>query len=1180
LATNTRDEPQGLGPVLDDFSETVRAIVGRLDVSGATVWQLADGLLQEHLAEYPSSAISSLALRSGVSRPTARWLELVAGLIELEAVAALSRSPVIDSSLLLLGLARLDRGLDRVLRETKIRWRLEDGLGYQLDQVFRPWALPLRPTEWIELSTLGQTDPDKCAFSPDGSLLAITTLDGTAFLWDVLAGSDVATLSGHTGRIMRCAFSPDGRLLATVSGDGTGRLWDVANGDERFKLIGHTEAILACDFSPDGTLFATAAEDGTARLWDVATGSERGTLSGHTNRVVDCAFSPDGKLLATASWDGSAQLWDAANNGGVGVHATLSGHTGHVLGCAFSPGGSLVATAGEDGTARLWDVANGSERATLVGHTKRVSGCVFSPDGSLLATSSSDSTARLWMVASGSERATLNGHTAELMRSAFRSDGALLATTSVDGTTRLWDVAAGIEQAVLVGPGLAVLECEFSPDGRLLATTSIDGVARIWEEVQTAGDLPAVVPDVAQGVDLIGVGSDADAIARLIAASQTAAPLSIGLFGDWGSGKSFLVNEIQTRVQRLSLRAQRTERSAYCRFVRNISFNAWQYADANLWASLVTHIFDALAKAEPLAGVNDESVARAQVARLEEELAARSELAARLERASERARVANARRRLLRWAWVFAGVAGESSPDQLETDLKTIRGTTPLLLPNARVRRTLLVAALLIAALVFGILALLGVSRAIQLISTACALVAAPLAALKLLGSHLSSLLAEAGEAARSLDAPDSSIDAELEAARTAERDLRQELTDLRSGRRIARVAMERETAGDYRAHLGLVSRIHDDFMLMSNLLQLQSVQADRGGGTADAAELPRIDRIVLYIDDLDRCPPERVIEVLEAVHLILAVPLFVVVLAVDPRWLLQSLRFHYSELLAQSLTNDADGDDGETRWHPTPVHYLEKIIQVPFALRPIGGRSARLLVHGLLPVEPTRSEADPGDLGEATAGPSEVDASPTAAYETDAMRARTHQDLTVSGPPSMSPRTLAITEHERDVAAAVATAFSTPRTVKKFTNLYRLFRVSLDEPSGQLDRFLNDDTDDAPEFQAVLILLAMIIAFPEEASDFLLGLGSFAPGSSSKSRAWSEYLHPGETRPWSRERLHHVAPKPWSPELRWFLDAVTPTHDKAALWTCEPFRRWALEVSRYSFATGQEVFARVRGPV
>ena len=61
----------------------------------------------------------------------------------------------------------------------------------------------------------------------------------------------------------------------------------------------------------------------------------------------------------------------------------------------------------------------------------------------------------------------------------------------------------------------------------------------------------------------------------------------------------------------------------------------------------------------------------------------------------------------------------------------------------------------------------------------------------------------------------------------------------------------------------------------------------------------PPLERIVLYIDDLDRCPPRRVVEVLEAVHLMLALELFVVVVAVDARWLIRSLEYHYRELFS-----------------------------------------------------------------------------------------------------------------------------------------------------------------------------------------------------------------------------------------------------------------------------------------
>ena len=98
------------------------------------------------------------------------------------------------------------------------------------------------------------------------------------------------------------AFSPDGRLLATSSGDKTARLWDPATGKCLRILTGHTQAaVTGVAFSPDGQLLATA--DGgnqTAQLWDAATGKRRRTLTDDTGGAYDVAFSPDGRLLATA----------------------------------------------------------------------------------------------------------------------------------------------------------------------------------------------------------------------------------------------------------------------------------------------------------------------------------------------------------------------------------------------------------------------------------------------------------------------------------------------------------------------------------------------------------------------------------------------------------------------------------------------------------------------------------------------------------------------------------------------------------------------------------------------------------------------------------------------------------------------------------------------------------------
>lgn len=72
------------------------------------------------------------------------------------------------------------------------------------------------------------------AFSSDGTVLAVGVggvanrgRDSAVRLWSVDEGTLLATLEGHRWDIAALAFSPDGTLLATGSKDGTIRLWGV-----------------------------------------------------------------------------------------------------------------------------------------------------------------------------------------------------------------------------------------------------------------------------------------------------------------------------------------------------------------------------------------------------------------------------------------------------------------------------------------------------------------------------------------------------------------------------------------------------------------------------------------------------------------------------------------------------------------------------------------------------------------------------------------------------------------------------------------------------------------------------------------------------------------------------------------------------------------------------------------
>ncbi len=103
--------------------------------------------------------------------------------------------------------------------------------------------------------------------------------------------------------------------------------------------------------------------------------------------------------------------------------------------------------------------------------------------------------------------------------------------------------------------------------------------------------------------------------------------------------------------------------------------------------------------------------------------------------------------------------------------------------------------------------------------------------------------------------------------------------------------------------------------------------------------------RLVVFIDDLDRCLPEKAVEVLEAIKLFLDVPGCVFMLGLDDKVIARGVEIKYRQLMA-----DAEGD-GERRQQRLVegARYLEKIIQLPFQLPPIERGRMRAFIAGLV---------------------------------------------------------------------------------------------------------------------------------------------------------------------------------------------------------------------------------------
>lgn len=94
-----------------------------------------------------------------------------------------------------------------------------------------------------------------------------------------------------------------------------------------------------------------------------------------------------------------------------------------------------------------------------------------------------------------------------------------------------------------------------------------------------------------------------------------------------------------------------------------------------------------------------------------------------------------------------------------------------------------------------------------------------------------------------------------------------------------------------------------------------------------DMIDKSEIKKLVVIIDDLDRCTPERLIENLEAIKLFLNVEKTAFIIGADPRIVRHAIEFRYK---TDKIENS---DDLDSRNKRIVSDYLEKLIQVPYIL-------------------------------------------------------------------------------------------------------------------------------------------------------------------------------------------------------------------------------------------------------
>lgn len=680
------------------------------------------------------------------------------------------------------------------------------------------------------------------------------------------------------------------------------------------------------------------------------------------------------------------------------------------------------------------------------------------------------------------------------------------------------------------------------------------------QAVTVAQMLAKLNADDPKGNDRLKITEEVNAFGTVIAARDVSPPLAVGVFGDWGSGKTFFMRKVHARVSLLAKEARegqkRGETSAFCGRVIQIWFNAWHYVEANLWASLVDHIFQHLKSDTRKDTGGDTSFDN-----LIEELGLSKE---QIKSINERLFQARKRHKSLRrkrndvLKKIHSRKKGKRdllaapllSPDELEglmaelnpliTEANKILGVdvSPKAVPEGEVSLQSLFAAIHDAGLVASRSYALWRSLARSPLSDINWKLFGGLTGLIVVGSFMTTwflkadvwsmwvaVMAEIGTAVgvgldwikpklksafdildrlegfqeriraraeeaearrreqlegleRELDRMNQEVLAAEDDFLEAQQEVEKIEAELKASEpeRLVRFITQRASSEDYRKHLGLLALIRKDFDRLSFLMKKQLDVKER------KENLPAIERIVLYIDDLDRCPPKRVVDVLQAIHLLLAFPLFIVVVGVDSRWVSRSLRKHYLTLLYQQETPEKDLE-GDTMTASTQ-DYLEKIFQIPFWLKPVDPNLIGDLVNGLLDSSQreTPGRLEKGGEGEKPAvkpggeerGEEEGENFGAAETSEDEEERKEGEDI------DLNPSVLQLTDFELKYMGRLGVVMGrTPRSVKRFVNIYRLLKASRAETRDPA--FLGPDR----ECRAPLFLFSVMTGHPRAARRF-----------------------------------------------------------------------------------------------